>query len=220
MAEPRTPSPRIRQKRRQARQDILDTARRVLAEQGLDAVTLTGVANELGMTKQALYHYFPSKDALLNTLLTALFDAEIDALVAAVQAEPDADRILSTLIRAFYAHHVADLDAFRLLYCESQRVSAPEHGFGPEVIRDRINPRTRDLFDILESRLVQRRVSKSRRLQLRRLAFTAWTSALGLLTILSVTDNTGDPLIHSDTSLLETLGEVFDSAAVRHISPA
>ncbi len=218
MTEARTPSPRIRQKRRQARQDILDTARHVLAEQGLDAVTLTGVANELGMTKQALYHYFPSKDALLNDLLTALFDAEVDALIAAVQAEPDADKILSTLVRAFYAHHIENLDAFRLLYCESQRVSAPEHGFGPEVIRDRINPRTRNLFDILESRLVQRRMSKTRRQQLRRLAFTAWTSALGLLTMLSVTDNTGDPLIHSDTSLLDTLGEVFDGAVDKEIS--
>ena len=212
MAEPRTPSPRIRQKRRQARQDILDTARRVLAEQGLDAVTLTGVANELGMTKQALYHYFPSKDALLNDLLTALFDAEIDALVAAVQAEPDADKILSTLIRAFYAHHIENLDAFRLQYSESQRVSAPEHGFGPEVIRGRINPRTRDLFDLLESRLAQRGMRKSKRQRVRRLAFTAWTSALGLLTMLSVADNTGDPLIHGDQALLDTLAGVFDGA--------
>jgi len=218
MAEPRTPSPRIRQKRRQARQDILDTARHVLREQGLDAVTLTGVANELGMTKQALYHYFPSKDALLSNLLTALLDTEIDALIAAVQAEPDTDKTLSALIRAFYAHHIEDLDAFRLFYCQSQLVSAPEHGFGPDVIRDRINPRTRNLFDILESRLVQRGISKKRRQRVRQLAFTAWTSALGLLTMLSVADNTGDPLIHSDSALLDTLAEVFDGAVGREIS--
>jgi AcrR family transcriptional regulator len=212
MTEPRTQSPRIRHKRRQARQDILDTARHVLREQGLDAVTLTGVANELGMTKQALYHYFASKDALLSNLLTALFDAEIDALVAAVQAEPDDGKVLSTLIRAFYAHHIEDLDAFRLLYCESQLVSAPEHGFGPDVIRDKINPRTRNLFDVLESRLVRPGMPAKKRRLLRRLAFTAWTSALGLLTMLSVADNAGDPLVHSDAALLDTLADVFDGA--------
>ena len=212
MAEPRTQSPRIRHKRRQARQDILDTARHVLREQGLDAVTLTGVANELGMTKQALYHYFASKDALLSNLLTALFDAEIDALVAAVQAEPDGGKVLSTLIRAFYAHHIEDLDAFRLLYCESQLVSAPEHGFGPDVIRDKINPRTRNLFDVLESRLVRPGMPAKKRRLLRQLAFTAWTSALGLLTMLSVADNAGDPLVHSDAALLDTLTDIFDGA--------
>ena len=215
MAKPRTQSPRIRQKRRQARQDILDTARHVLREQGLDAVTLTGVANELGMTKQALYHYFPSKDALLSNLLTTLFDAEIDVLIAAVEAEPDDGKILSTLIRAYYAHHIADLDAFRLFYCESQLVSAPEHGFGPDVIRDKINPRTRNLFDILEERLVRRGMPAKKRRRVRQLAFTAWTSALGLLTMLSVADNTGDPLVHTDAALLDTLAEVFDRAAAR-----
>ena len=213
MAEPRTQSPRIRQKRRQARRDILDTARQILREQGADAVTLTGVASELGMTKQALYHYFPSKDALLSSLLTALLEAEINVLIAAVQAEPDPGKTLSALIRAFYAHHIGDLDAFRLLYCESQLVSASEHGYGPDVIRDSINPLTRNLFDILEARLIQRDIPAKERKRMRELAFTAWTSALGLLTMLSVADNTGDPLIHSDAALLDTLAGVFDAAA-------
>ena len=80
----RKPSVRVQHKRRQARSDILDAARRVLRERGVDAVTLASVAGELGMTKPALYHYFPSKDALASSLVTRLFDAEIDALIAAV----------------------------------------------------------------------------------------------------------------------------------------
>ena len=218
MAEPRTPSARIRQKRHQARQDILDAARQILREQGADAVTLAGVANELGMTKQALYHYFPSKDALLSSLLTALLDAEIKVLIAAVQAEPDPGKTLSTLIRAFYAHHIGDLAAFRLFYSMSQLVSAPEHGFGPDVIRDSINPLTRNLFDILEARLVRDDMAAKERKRMRQLAFTAWTSVLGLLTMLSVADNTGDPIVHGDVALLDTLAGVFDAAASRKTS--
>ena len=57
-------SPRVRQKRRKVRQEIIDVAERGLHERGFEAVTLASIAGEMGMTKQALYHYFPSKDAL------------------------------------------------------------------------------------------------------------------------------------------------------------
>ena len=95
----------------------------------------------------------------------------------------------------------------------SQLVSAPEHGFGPDVIRDSINPLTRNLFDILEARLVRDDMAAKERKRMRQLAFTAWTSALGLLTMLSVADNTGDPIVHGDAALLDTLAGVFDAAA-------
>jgi len=205
----RQPSARIRQKRRQARRDILDAARRLLTRQGIDAVTLASVAAELGMTKPALYHYFPSKDALVRALVVTLLGEEIDALVAAVEAEEDSANTLPTLIRAFHAHYIGRLDAFRIVYCQSQLVSAPNLGMDPQTIRDEINPRTRQLFDVLEERLVAPNASEAARRQARRLAYTAWTSALGLLTMLSVADATADPLAHSDTDLLATLVEVY-----------
>ena len=48
---------------------------------------------------------------------------------------------------------------------------------------------------------------------MRRLAYTAWLAALGLLTMLGVADATRDPLIHSDQDLLDTLADVFNDAA-------
>jgi hypothetical protein len=82
-------------------------------------------------------------------------------------------------------------------------------------IRNEINPRTRDLFDRLEQRLANASRSKAKRERLRRLAFAAWTAALGLMTMLSVADSIDDPLIHSDEQLLDTLATVFDEAAKR-----
>jgi AcrR family transcriptional regulator len=208
----RQPSARIRQKRREARRDILDAARRLLNEQGADALTLASVAAELGMTKPALYHYFPSKDALVRALVTALLAEEIDALIAAIDArENDADA-LPAMIRAFYAHYRKRLDAFRIVYGQSQLVPAPDLGMDPQTIREEINPRTRRLFDALEARLVADRASEAERRRARRLAFTAWTSALGLVTMLSVADATGDPLVHGDAELLDTLAGVFAGA--------
>jgi hypothetical protein len=81
-----------------------------------------------------------------------------------------------------------------------------------DTLRDDINPRTRHLFDVLEERLAKKGASKRERERLRRLAFSAWTSALGLVTILGVADATNDPLIHADKDLLASLSSVFDRA--------
>jgi len=205
----RQQSPRIREKRRQAREDILDAARRVLKKQGVDAVTLAAVAADLGMTKPALYHYFPSKDALVRALVTSLLAEEIEALLAAVEADGNVKGTLSTLIHAFYNHYIGRLDAFRIIYCHSQLAGARSLGIDPETIRDEFNPRTRHLFDVLEQRLTATGAGSAERRQARQLAFTAWTSALGLMTMLSVADANADPLVHSDAELLDTLTGVF-----------
>ncbi len=47
---------------------ILDTAMKLLADEGLEALTLKRVAAELGLVTTALYRYYPSKDALVAAL--------------------------------------------------------------------------------------------------------------------------------------------------------
>jgi len=205
-------SPRIRRKRRQARDDILTVAREILSEQGVDAVTLAAVGGELGMTKQALYHYFPSKEALMKALVTSLIDDEIESLLAGIAATGSRADVLGTLIRGFYAHYRGNLNAFRTVYCQSQLYSAPDTGMDRETVRKEVNPRTQRLFDALEDRLAGAAASRRERERMRQLAFGAWTAALGLLTMLSVTDAVGDPLIHKDEDLLRTLAAVFDQA--------
>jgi hypothetical protein len=69
------------------------------------------------------------------------------------------------------------------------------------------------LFDVLEERIASKSASESQREQMRQLAFTAWLSALGLMTMLGVADAVKDPLIHSDEDLLDTLSNTFDGAA-------
>lgn len=208
-------SPRVHIKREQTRKDIQQAAQGILHDGGVEAVTLAAVAAALGMTKQALYHYYPSKEALMRSLVTSLVDDEIEALVAAVDSSKSDYETLGTLIRAFYDHYVERLDAFRTVYCLSQLHTGPIVGMDEETIRDEINPRTRHLFDRLEERLSGGSTSKARRARMRRLAFAAWTSALGLLTMLSVADAVEDPLVHTDEELLETLVSVFDGASAQ-----
>lgn len=76
----------VRERRRAvAVREIVDAAEAHIAEHGPAALSLRAVARGLGMTVQALYHYFPSRDVLLTTLITKTYDD----LVAAVQEAAD-----------------------------------------------------------------------------------------------------------------------------------
>jgi AcrR family transcriptional regulator len=205
----------VQKKRDQARQEILDVAHDLLKDGGVEAVTLASVAGALDMTKQALYHYFPSKEALTRSLVAALIDDEVESLVRAIEEVDSGKETLGALIRAFYDHYINDLNGFRAVYCQLQLYSPRDQRMDEQTIRDDINPRTRHLFDSLELRLTTSGMSNSRRERLRRLAFTAWTSALGLMTIRGVTDALDDPLVHSDEDLLATLAATFDGAVAQ-----
>jgi len=203
-------SARVEQKRERARQEILQVAQDILNEQGVEAVTLASVAGQLGMTKQALYHYFSSKEALLRGMVSTLLDDEIETLMAVVEAPDFGEHSLGKLIRAFYGHYIGRLDAFRTVYCQSQLYTATRPAIDEETLREEIHPRTGQLFDRLEARIAGLSAGDEERRRIRRLAFIAWTSALGLLTMLSIADANQDPLAHSDEELLETLAGVFD----------
>ena len=203
-------SARVEQKRERARQEILAAAQDILSEGGVEAVTLASVAGKLSMTKQALYHYFSSKEALLRSLVTKLLDDEIETLLAVIAAPDFGEHSLGKLIRAFYDHYINRLDSFRTVYCQSQLHSVARPALDKDTLVDEINPRTRHLFDRLENRIASSSASEAERRRTRRLAFIAWTSALGLVTMLGIADATNDPLVHSDQELLDTLAGVFD----------
>ncbi len=206
------PSARVTRKRQQVRREILEYAQAILSESGPESVTLASVAGRLGMTKQSLYHYFASKEALIRGLVATLLDAEIEALLKAINSRKSDRKILGALIQSFYAHYADNLDAFRIVYCQSQLYSSSSAALDELTLREEIHPRTRLLFDVLEERIAGKAATKTKRQLARQLAFTAWTSALGLVTMLGVADATDDPVAHSDKALLKTLTDVFDAA--------
>jgi len=212
MSEPDI-SPRVRKKRERMRREILDTAGTILREEGADAVTLGSVSSRLGMTKPALYHYFPSKEALTRSLIASLIDKEVRDLEAAVARAGTDESLIGAMIRAFHAHYRNDLHAFRFVYGQSQLYVKPELGIDAEMVRSEITPRTRHLFDLLESRIAGADLDKYERRRVRRLAFVAWMSVLGLLTMIAIAEGMDDPLLYTDEELLETIVSVFERAA-------
>ncbi len=53
----------------QTRQQILATAQRLFTERGYDATSLQLIADEMGLTKAAVYYHFHAKDDILRAVL-------------------------------------------------------------------------------------------------------------------------------------------------------
>ncbi|WP_129842616.1 TetR/AcrR family transcriptional regulator [Streptomyces sp. RFCAC02] len=80
MTTANTPRARYRE---QTRAEIKEVALRRLAEGGPEAVALTRIAKELGVSGPALYRYFDGRDALLSDLIRDAYDAFAEAVTAA-----------------------------------------------------------------------------------------------------------------------------------------
>jgi AcrR family transcriptional regulator len=70
------------------RQEILDAAVAMFAERGYRGTSLDAIAERVGLTRQGVLHYFPSKKRLLATILELRDEAEREKLIA---ERPDRD---------------------------------------------------------------------------------------------------------------------------------
>ena len=110
-SDEKTPTGRVSREAKRAL--ILEAARTVFAEEGLEGASLRAVAARAGYAPAALYFHFDSKEglyaALLQDSLRAL-RAAVDAAVAR-EGEPAARlRAASLAFFAFYADNPRDLD--------------------------------------------------------------------------------------------------------------
>jgi TetR/AcrR family transcriptional regulator, fatty acid metabolism regulator protein len=69
------------------RRVILDAAVRVFARQGFHACRVSDIADEAGVAYGLVYHYFASKDEVLDTLFLERWEVMLD-LIREVDAEP------------------------------------------------------------------------------------------------------------------------------------
>src|ERR1700748_1142747 len=65
-----------------------------------DAITLRAIAREMGMTANAIYGYFPTRDDLVTTLINDVSTALADALNTAWESISSMDEQISASGRA------------------------------------------------------------------------------------------------------------------------
>ncbi|MEV6247380.1 TetR/AcrR family transcriptional regulator [Streptomyces sp. NPDC051742] len=109
-----------------------------MASGGPDAITLRAIAREMGMTANAIYGYFATRDDLVTRLIDDVYSALADTVEAAwagAPAENPAARILAWA-RAFRAWALANPEGFRLVYGDPvPGYRAPEAGPAPDAAR-------------------------------------------------------------------------------------
>ncbi|MFJ9854780.1 TetR/AcrR family transcriptional regulator [Streptomyces sp. NPDC101150] len=69
MPQPSAPRKTLGRPPRISREEIIETARRIVAEQGVDRLTMRRLATEIGSTPMALYHHVRDKEELIVLLL-------------------------------------------------------------------------------------------------------------------------------------------------------
>lgn len=72
------------------RAELRDAVWRLASRDGLEAVTLRGVADEAGCSTGALVHYFPDKEELLRFAFRTVADRVLSRLTEAEEATDDA----------------------------------------------------------------------------------------------------------------------------------
>lgn len=72
------------------KENILHTALRLFARDGYEAVSVSAIAGELGMTKGALYKHYKNKRAIFDSIVERMY--QIDAEHSQAYAVPQIGR--------------------------------------------------------------------------------------------------------------------------------
>jgi AcrR family transcriptional regulator len=74
------------------RDEILDVAERIIRARGYEAMGIQDIQDALGVSRGAIYHYFRSKEAILDALILRMSEAGI-AVIRPIADDPDLDSV-------------------------------------------------------------------------------------------------------------------------------
>lgn len=147
-------------------------AHEVIAEHGVEQLSLRDVARRLGVSHQAPYKHYASRDHLLAEVIRRCFVHFAESLDAR-QRHDDARAELHELGRRYLAYGTQHALEYRLMFATPW----PEPAQHPELVRTALHA-----FDVLRS--VLRRVHGSRaRQRVDREALAIWASLHGVASV-------------------------------------
>ena len=105
------------------RRVILDAAVRVFAREGFHACRVSDIANEAGVAYGLVYHYFKSKDQVLDTLFLERWDILLDAIRETDALEMPADQKLGAIAGFIIDSYRHDPDLMKVIIVEVTRAA-------------------------------------------------------------------------------------------------
>ena len=210
-ADKRVAARLARKARRQdmRRQALVDAALSLLRQRTASRFTMGEVAQRADVSTASVHYYFPSKEALVAAVVLRLVQAEADALVAVVEAAPNAMAALTATVRAKAARYAADPAAFAIQYQLTTALGQPEPATLHAIYAasDRVN-------GLLEARLKTaiRDGLLAGDAPAREIVNIAWFGAQGILTTASTLRRVGGNLRFPIDTLVDTLCDTLQRA--------
>jgi len=129
---PRLWTDTIEQHRRAVRDATIDATAALVAEHGLNAVTMSGIAEKTGIGRATLYKYFPDVEAILLAWHERQITAHLAHLVEARDHARSPGERLPAVLRAYavLAHQRHDPDLTALLHRGERASRARRHLHG------------------------------------------------------------------------------------------
>src|SRR5215468_10180455 len=100
---------------RDTRARLRELALQLFAEQGYEKTSLREIAEQLGVTKAALYYYFKSKEDIVRSLVED-YVADMDALIAWARAQPRSPDTRAEIVRRYLRIVANGAEVFRMLH--------------------------------------------------------------------------------------------------------
>src|ERR1700726_758390 len=105
------------------REQILHAAQKLFADQGFRETNLGDVATQLGFRRQAVYHYFRSKDEILYELIDRAGQAMVAGAQPALEAGPPPADTLAEVVRNHVRQLLRNADIFRIQFTELAKLT-------------------------------------------------------------------------------------------------
>ena len=188
------------------RDRILDTAAALVSGGGLEAVTFDAVAARLGVTKQAVIYWFPSKVALLSALALPGLRGEARVAIEAAAGASCPAEAARAVVRAVIGFHLADVARFRLMYLSPQiGATAGAKRTAAELVAQ-VHPVTGEMYAAIAAALADAPGA-------RETAVALHMAALGHVLMVALTEAIGDPLRHAPETLADRLADILATGA-------
>jgi TetR/AcrR family transcriptional regulator, cholesterol catabolism regulator len=111
----------------QKRLGILDASARLFASKGVDRTSMDDIGRACGLEKPSLYHYFPSKKAILTEVLSAGVDGLVsDAYAVIADGAADPLRQLERLLESHSRNFDRKLPHVKVFLLEERVLDEPE----------------------------------------------------------------------------------------------
>ncbi|MEM9188719.1 MAG: TetR/AcrR family transcriptional regulator [Myxococcota bacterium] len=191
-----------RKERRQAtrKKALVDAARKVIARDGLEGLTLAAVAAEVDVSPPAIYYYYRSKEALAEAVAMALVVEETDTCVRAIEDVEPVDA-LAACVHARVDHYLAHPQNYLLLYQLFVTV-----GFSEKNLEHGLYAQGYRLLGRLEEAILasQKEGRMAPGLDARKLANVAFAISQGILAMQIGTESAGGSLRFTARELTES----------------